>query len=859
MYGKIAKRIYGFVMSLVLQCAFLYAWIPVEGGKANSISVLLRILRADDAVEEAYGIVSLLPGFSDAVSAQALGGDTPDSVAIKFILFLGCLCAAQALCALYVPLSLFGKGLMLCGVSGIVFLTGAVMLAQDFVSLTGSGEVGYYTLILLALTGFIFIGTKLAESITEATREMRELRKRDREFKKERKRRLRFPGAYSSLFYHIIWSNCRVRIKDYVIFVIAGSVAVSFNIAGAGMWAMLGEQEVGALLVNFLGVSLVVSIFILVNILLFYLNNRMKGYGILLNLGMRRMTLRLYMTVELLVCILLSLVIGFLFGNGLVLVLKKILTARLGGDVITGGMNAFAWMLAGGSTLLMFLVSLMLTRDNYYGPEKSGTADKAVMAEPVGVKHKVLSLLAGFGFLEVSREFLQVRSLTENLWLFGAFLAGLYIIVKTVWGIWLGKREKFTSLFYRRLLKDNYKYYRFKTTYRYLFFLALLHTVMLSVLLKDVSAISIAEEGDSLFPYDYVCMADEADLEGFEKLEKEGLVESDTYPMVRVSTLDSTPDMEGPESVLVNGLHIGISVSTYEKLCERVGREPEELRLSGDGKDIYIIYQQDLAQEVHQIDYYMLEELPHLRFGSPEVIWANPKNPDYRVVDENYPQREIYGAEKHVYTGALVNGEQENIVVFSDEYLDSAEYEGTDRLVLLNLTGEEARSEVEETLQKFREKHAEEEMFSAEIRSCYDKRDMVSRVNGERVMKMTVNLFLVGILTVAGFLMLYMKVEAEMDTRKKQHTFLALTGMGPKAAKKVIRSEFLTYFTFPLVAAAAVTAGFTWHILKLRMYTETEMLLYAKTWGKCFLIYALLWAAGILFLGLYTERKVGRE
>ena len=859
MRGKIAIRIYGFVMSLALQYVFLYAWVPIEGGKENYISVFLRILHADDILEESREIVRQMPGFLDVVSIQEYGGDTPDSIAVKFILFLGCLCAAQALCALYVPLSLLGKGLMLCGVSGLVFIPVTVAFTLDFVSLTGSNEIRYYTLFLLVLVGLIFIGTKLAESFAEATREMRVLRKRDQEFKKERKRRLRFPGVYSALFYHIIWSNCRVCIKDYVIFVIAGSVAVSFNIASAGMWTMLREQEIGTLLMNFLVISLVVSIFILVNILLFYLNNRMKGYGILLNLGMRRMTLRLYMTVELLTCILLSLGIGFLFGNGLVFVLNKILTARLGGDIITGGMDRSAWMLAGGSTFLMFLVSLMLTRDCYYGPEKSGTADKAVMAEPVGVKHKILSLLAGLAFLEVSRQFWQFRSLAESLWLLGVLFIGLYVTVKLVWGIWLGKREKFTSLFYRRLLKDNYKYYRFKTTYRYLFFLTLLHTIVLLVLLKDVSAVSIAEEADSLFPYDYVCMADKADIKQFKNLEKKGLVESDAYPMVRVSTLDSTPGIEGLNDEFVNGQHIGISVNTYEKLCERTGKEPKDLNLSEEGKDIYIIYQQDLAQGIHQIDYYMPWMLPQLRFGSPEVVSFNPRNQDFREIDKNYSQCEIAGEERCVYIGELLNGEQENIVVFSDEYLDSVDYEGTNRLVLLNLTGEEARGEVEETLQEFREKHAEDEMFSAEIRSCYDKRDMVSRVKGERMMKMTVNLFLMGILTVAGFLMFYMKVEAEMDTRKKQHTFLALTGMGPKAAKKVIRSEFLTYFLFPLASAAAVTAGFTWHILKLRMYTETEMLLYAKTWGKCFLIYALLWAAGILFLGLYTERKVGRE
>lgn len=868
--GRIIRRIYGIIMGFAIQIVCLYRWIPMGNGEVCSLEAFLNIIRSGDIKNASVEIFTRM--------TQNTGVPADDFSSMMLLVFIASLAIVHILGIIYIPFSFFGRGLMLCGVSGLIFCVIPLFLSAEMIyavdePLRMMAVVG----ILMLAEGATFIGSRFFDTYNESVQEYRALKKRDKEFRKDRKRRLKFKGRYSSLFYQIILANCKSRMGDYITFIAAGSIAVCFVISGFGMWTLLKGQELNSILLNFLVLAMVISVFLLVNILLFYLKNRMKGYGMLLNLGMRRMTLRFYMAVEFICCILLSVVCGFILGNGLLSGVKSVLVKKLGAEIITGRMTDRTWLMIFISIGLMFFLSLMLTRDNYYNPETSGAADKAVMAEPIGAKHNILSLPVGAGLIYVGGKYFAAEKMSESLILPGAFMIGSYFLVKSLWGIWLRCKRRMRPVSYKGILKDNYKYYRFKTTYRYMFFLTVMHVIISFVYIKDIAANMTAETPESLFPYDYVCIAGGDDMETFAGLESSGLIERAVYPMVRVSTPGHADELVYDNSQSSIGQHIGISESTYRQMCENAGMKAKELNLAEDGSEVHAVYQQDRAQRGHGLGNFMMEKNAFIHMGPPEIVAVN--NASIVVwlnkVKEVYPERKIKSGENRILTGALHQGSQENIVVFSDVYMENVAAEssagaeegqeeevkdsGMRQLVLLNLTSEEARPAVEEVLTAFREKHAADEDYDVDVRAYYDKSEIAYRIPRERAMKTEVNVFIIVLFIITGFIMFYMKVTAEMEERRKQHTFLALVGMGPKKRHQMIRKEFLDFLILPLTAGTLVTGGFLWITLNLRLYTAAEKLAYIKVWGKLYIIYVLIQAAGILVLEYYTIRKVDKK
>ena len=70
--------------------------------------------------------------------------------------------------------------------------------------------------------------------------------------------------------------------------------------------------------------------------------------------------------------------------------------------------------------------------------------------------------------------------------------------------------------------------------------------------------------------------------------------------MVRVTNVDNSEKLDDARAVIMpQGQHIGISETTYKELNKALGKKSEKMNLSADGKEIYIIYQQDKSTKAH--------------------------------------------------------------------------------------------------------------------------------------------------------------------------------------------------------------------------------------------------------------------
>lgn len=848
------STIYMFFMDIVFQAVCFFPWIPAGKEKLNIITYVIRMFSSGDSLSYIEkNLAPFLESYREVLEVNEI-----DGFIYVFYMHIILMTVVQLVGIIHMFFALFGKKAQIVYI--VMAITGAVNVAlvqegvmyDVFVSNIMSAVcVG----AMLALPVFTLASVSMMESWTEATREYRALKKRDLALKKERKRRLKFPGKYTSLFYRVIWKNFRHRIGIYKIFLIVGSLSVSFIFAGIGMREMLAGQKLGTEMMNFLAMAITTSVFLIVNVLLFYMKNHMKDYSMFLNLGMRKQTLKVYIAIGLVSSMLFSLFAGLILGNGILILCRTVIT-RVQEDMMTFlPVTRTTYLFTGICVLLVFVVSLFATHDIYIDTGMAGAEDKAVKKEKMPEKGRFLRIEVGIVCVIAFGKLFAQKIMAENIYVLFFFFLGCYLILKTVWSMLLKAGKKKEESYYRGLMKSNYLYYRFKTVFRYTFFIGIVHLCILFVFAKDIVSIMAAPEPEKLFPYDYVCLGTEEDETYFEGLKNEYQAEISIYPMVRATNADNTLAPDGfKDIVLPQGQHIGISVSTYRKLCEQAGIEPKELNLSSDGKQMYILYQQDCSVEGHPIDYFAYSTIPYIHIGQPVTAY------DFVRREEIFPKREIAGEEKQILIGALRQGEYENLLIFSDEYMEQVkdswktydyvtgeklEKEGTEgenihhwptRLVLIK-ADKAVKRELKKELEDFQNMHEFDRMFDASVLSCYDKDTLIEEVKADRVMRLTVNIFIAGLMFLVGIIMLYLKNEAEIDERRRKHEFLICMGVSKKDRIRIFRTEYWSFLRRPMEFAVILTIFFTGIVWKLRDYSRMDCLKYSRMWVILFSLY----------------------
>lgn len=114
---------------------------------------------------------------------------------------------------------------------------------------------------------------------------------------------------------------------------------------------------------------------------MFYLKNHMSSYTLFVNLGMRSMTLYLFVGMELLVCTIIALVAGSIIGNGILAVCRIVIRRGFGGTISFHRITAKTYLFTLLVIFLIYLISAMATRDIYIDTGASTARYKAVLKE----------------------------------------------------------------------------------------------------------------------------------------------------------------------------------------------------------------------------------------------------------------------------------------------------------------------------------------------------------------------------------------------------------------------------------------------------------------------------------------------
>lgn len=742
------------------------------------------------------------------------------------------------------------------------------------------------TILGVAFPGVYFL-VSIAELVTikimgiwkDAKKEAAISHIKDEREKAEKKERLAFKGRYNKLFYRFIWKNFKKNWKDYILLLICSIVIFTFCVIGFGMHKMLNQNEkyagighvyegMNAILMNAVIPVGIISVFIIIVLVFYYLRCRSKSYGIFLTLGMRKKTLFYFVAMEFVSLFLITIVIGGIMGTGVLTVFSAKSKQLLGEHIGLSVVGVFTYLKSAGLMILVFLISFMAARDIFVDFSIGKSTDlKATREKLPGKWRKGFLILGIFLCIYSIYEYKQLRNF-ENVYLLLLFFAGLFLDLHNGITEWLARERKGRN-YLKKLMLHNQLYHKSRTNTGYIWAFAIIQFCVLFYFSFQMISVEIAEDEDTLYPYDIVCIADDDDDDIFQELEEKYKIDIQSYPMVRISNYDSTEMLEAGmlQSKPPQGQQIGISESTYHLLKKQLDESYEEspLNLDNEGERIYIVHQQDKSVKAQPIDFWLYTKNPFLHVGKP-CEYA-----DVYADGSGFYARTVEGEEIGSLIGTFRQGLRDNLVVFSDTYFTKAQelwkttdiwtgkqlsegdekildvniQQGPTKLILINCSSNNAEDIISD-LSEFRERHKEDEKYDATVSCCYTKLEAVQSLKTERLMKRVMNFMVIIIFLLAYIRLFGVKMATESEMVSKRAEFLTCIGMRKKERKRLIKREMLNYYYFvPTLIAVICATLYTIAVFCARQYQKTDILRYIR-------IMIPSWCGGLVSVGIVT-------
>lgn len=799
------------VLLFLIFLAVFFPWLRIGNENLTIFEFYGKIMANDILIETAQNgaILQLLPYF------------------LIFPLAASCLSGVKAVfLILGIRLNLLGK--MIYGAELVYIAT--YFAFQGYMLCPAA-------LIAVLLVFVEFMISRYASDYETFTKEWERTKSKEQREKSEKKRRLLFQGKYDKEIWKIVKRAMVHRKKSVFLICIGNSMLLATFFVLFTMWEHLQHEYSTVDAIPTTGISGIVHSAMTVTIILYlffevlafyhYARNRRALEQTFWRLGARSGFKSQVRFLEYCILIGLSFVIGHILGIGIYLLVWECFQNHP--TVILPLQGSFpAYLKSAGVYFVVACITAFLTNDKW------------------GRIRETESVRFRYDFYRNSK-FQKVVFFT------GAFIAGISFYCfsmprngENIYTILFGIGGGVLLLI---IVGNSRK--RKRLSYRTTGLLFLLHLLFFAVLSIDLAGNLTAPEAETLFPYDYVCMAYEEDEELFQKIEEDNIGEAKSYPMTRVTTVQGAPvswiDVANNYYMKViwpQGQHVGISENTYMELRKNLGLPEEKLQL--EGEEVHIVFQQDLSVKAHPLDWYMSRRKPYVRIGQPLQY--------YQFVSRErlYPPRKVAGTEREVLTGVFQGGREEDLVVFSDDYFEKLSVsEGPSRLYLLDIRkGKE--KEAKKRLESFQKVHDEDSSWSRSIQPCYGKREKISDIETERMLKKTSLLFEIALLMMCVFLIEEMKMQLERKERRRKYRLLLSLGAYRSVLKSFLKKELGEVFIKPLIYAMLLSVPLAVITCYLRKMTYSEIILFA---GACLLLWGIYFAIQAIVYGIIYRNE----
>lgn len=295
---------------------------------------------------------------------------------------------------------------------------------------------GYLPLIpalagpVLALADFMI--NRYLEDYKEIARKNKALKEKEKLEKAERKKRLSFPGKYAKYFYHIMLQNVKYDKLGYLLLIASGSFSVTFLFTILGMKNIMENVHTSEVLLLGNGLQRIMKEAIMtgvvINLLMMgfsftcYARNKLAQERMMILLGARSALLRKTWVIEYLICLLISIFSGCMFGNINILLFKAIIN-RYSNIGEMQNVNGSIYL----GTVLMFVfitfMSLILNRE-IYSREKYRETIQIYKERIPGNKMSAVCSMAGGVMVFIAFSNYSQRRCAESIYYIYLLLGG---------------------------------------------------------------------------------------------------------------------------------------------------------------------------------------------------------------------------------------------------------------------------------------------------------------------------------------------------------------------------------------------------------------------------------------------------
>lgn len=587
------------------------------------------------------------------------------------------------------------------------------------------------------------------------------------------------------------------------------------------------------------------GIILIITVLISYLGKRIPEYVFLQRMGISKKDLKTMVLYEAAISYLVSIIAGFFVGKILTEGLKILMVRALHINFKLGRVAFFTYPSICILILFIYGLSFLLVKELQSDFLIITNMNETARIEKLEGKFRVPKIMIGIILCIYSVYAYSKIYHYESAYLIIAFFAGLYLSLRNIFSIFLEHiKHKKQKKYYKNLLMNHRFYYRMNTVSRYILFFSLMS--FLSCFYFGIQFISTinAEKAESLYPYDFMCVADKSDDKLFEKIKEKYHAILTEYPMVRVANADKTEHLEGRGEIIIQGQQIGIPESTYYKLKKAVdpSYKKKSLNLDKNGKKVYVVHQQDRATKAQPVDWYYNKNTPTLHIGLPCEYC------DYADHETTYDKKIVAGEEISSLTGCYSTPKCENLIVFSDEYFKKAQnewkdiealtgfklerykamygddgepyiIEGPTKLVFIQ-TDKKYIDQIDKELESKEERHKYIGNYDSTVKFHYLSKTAITDMKTERAVKSMICVYIIITLSILNWIMLYAMNEMEKKEKAEREKFLVSMGMDRKERKKMNKREWYIYWIVPTIILIISTILFMRDTMTARMYPD---------------------------------------
>ncbi len=642
----------------------------------------------------------------------------------------------------------------------------------------------------------------------------------------------------------VILKNFRYNLRNYLLFFLSNTVAVSLIFVFLGLKNNLGKNVTDEatnyiLNVDFLMAAIMLSIvsaLLTVYAVRYYVRLRVKDYSMLTLMGLRKKQFQKIVVAEYGLGWILSVVVGLLLGNLIYFGFQELLyciSADMIQKSVVGPKSYFYTVFIG---LILVLLVVMITLTLMEGKDlDSFAAGKEIREFKLKSWKWIFLPIAGIGLFGIG-DYASYKGgkgmiAAQIFWMISAAFI-LYIGISLVLEF-LKTRKKF---YMKNLLRLNQLYHHFTSNFLIIFMLFLIHFFAAGYVAYGVGGCFPVYADPEMYPYDIVWSARVEDEEFMNNLADKYDGKVEIISMFRVATRTGLDQF-------------GISQSIYQELTGNrcTLREDEILAYREDNRP------NEEATTKREIGIHY----EYVHMGKFRGEYMKPA----AYQDFGYEKLTTVKIICGNYLGRILDGYRDSWVVMSDSRFERCweelrkDPEEFSALALFRIP-EQNHQKAWEELETYYTEHGVEEL--GEMQSAlYDMKEITDGIAKRNLFQLSSKLLLIGALLFSSIFILKMKAMTDEDSMSRRYTFLYSMGMRGKQRRKNVRFEISCVAAIPLVAG--IIYGINYILINWKMAVDSGEEVtreYMMICGVVILLYLVIQFIGIWIVAGITSHKI---